>query len=50
MRSRICDSGRQARQLSPSLTRSAATDAITLDQMLLCVSMTPFGWPVVPDV
>src|SRR5437868_14649564 len=42
----MCDSGSQARQLSPSLTRSTSRQARTLEQMLPWVSMTPFGWPV----
>ena len=50
MRSKMCDNGRQARQLSLSLTRSASTAAATLDQMLPCVSITPLGVPVVPEV
>ena len=36
--------------LSASLTFSTMSVASTFEATFLCVSMTPFGSPVVPDV
>ena len=50
MRSKMWDSGRNERHSSPSMNRNSDTQVVTLDAMLPCVSMTPFGSPVVPEV
>jgi hypothetical protein len=47
---KMCDRGRKLTVLSVSEIASTSTDACTFDAMLLCVSITPFGAPVVPDV
>ena len=50
MRSKMCESGRKLRQTSLPAKGICTADVITFEYRLSCVSMTPFGSPVVPDV
>ena len=50
MRWKTCDRGRKLTVVSVSETSSSVRQTCTLDPMLACVSSTPFGLPVVPDV
>ena len=46
----MCDSGRKLRQTSRPSNGIWIAAAITFEYRLSCVSITPFGSPVVPDV
>jgi hypothetical protein len=47
----MCESGRKLSPVSvPPSNGTAVADACTLEKMLSCVSITPFGSPVVPLV
>ena len=50
MRSKLCASGRQERHESVGPMRTTFSAPMTLAQKLACVSMTPLGSPVVPEV
>ena len=52
VRAKMCVIGRNVRMISswwPNAP-SAGSAVSTLDEMFSCVSMTPLGMPVVPDV
>jgi hypothetical protein len=48
--SKIWDKGKKESTVSVSLNGSKDEQVLTLLKMLLWVSMTPLGGPVVPDV
>jgi hypothetical protein len=50
IRSKMCDSGRNERHSSAGEMCRTDRLATTFDVMLPCVSITPLGSPVVPEV
>ena len=50
MRSNVCESGRNERKTSPARGDTHSSVSFTFATKFACVSMTPLGRPVVPEV